>query len=402
MRLADGVRAVALVSWMVLTAMSCTTDVELCRMGSHPHSGGVSFSYAFDADEDATDSMFVIANRIVNRRLSAMVVSSATGDGKFLLGGTEASADTVAAGDSTAAAALSSFDLPVGDYRFMTFNLDTTELKYDDLYRFIARGDTDMGMDEIYVEYRSYDKEEPGLRETLPDWQDYNPYSGYIQPNMRSVLLDTVAAPISVGRHLSCHFRPVPKTQNIDLYFNIQKKEGAAPFIVDSVMGEISGLPYRIRLVTGDLDISKTYKMMFRMDCVDASGAHIDDTYSASSVRCHGNINVPGLVPGRSADVTTGPGIMQVIIYVHTTNPADSAETLVKKLQGKINLYNTLRDARLIDYTDDMSFVRRTASHGVLNIKANLIIDGETIIENPDNDWGIDSWISCSDIVVDI
>ena len=82
----------------------------------------------------------------------------------------------------------------------MTFNLDTTELKYDDLYRFIARGDTDMGMDEIYVEYRSYDKEEPGLRETLPDWQDYNPYSGYIQPNMRSVLLDTVAAPVSVGR----------------------------------------------------------------------------------------------------------------------------------------------------------------------------------------------------------
>ena len=115
MRLADGVRAVALVSWMVLTAMSCTTDVELCRMGSHPHSGGVSFSYAFDADEDATDSMFVIANRIVNRRLSAMVVSSATGDGKFLLGGTEASADTGAAGDSTAAAALSSFDLPVHD-----------------------------------------------------------------------------------------------------------------------------------------------------------------------------------------------------------------------------------------------------------------------------------------------
>ena len=87
---------------------------------------------------------------------------------------------------------------------------------------------------------------------------------------------------------------------------------------------------------------------------------------------------------------------------MHTTNPADPAETLVKKLQGKINLYNTLRDARLIDYTDDMSFVRRTASHGVLNIKANLVIDGETIIENPDNDWGIDSWISCSDIVVDI
>ena len=88
--------------------------------------------------------------------------------------------------------------------------------------------------------------------------------------------------------------------------------------------------------------------------------------------------------------------------FGYADNPDAPGETLRKKIQGKINLFNTLRQARLTDYTDDLSYVRRTADHGVLDIKAELVIDGETIIENSDNTGGIDNWMPCDDIVVDI
>lgn len=472
MRLKDTLRTLMASAGTALMAASCSVDVDLCTDPFHPHSAEVSYGFSFADGTAAPDSMFIIANRVVARRVSAMTVSSATGRGYFVQGAIEGinepeepapgdssggdtppedieistegggegqpggsdasvggaassrqaglpdsspgddldgegdpSGGTDAGGDASAEEpadqSLASFRLPVGDYRFMAFNMDTTELIYDDVMAYLA-GDGAMGMGELCVDYRTYSKDDPELRKALPAWQDYNPYAGFMQPDMRPLLVDTVAASLAQGQRLACRFAPGTMSQNVDIYFTITKKADAEPFVVDSVMGEISGLPVRINLARGDLDISRTCKMMFRTGLVAADGPPLADSYAAQSVRCHANIDVPGIVPGSAPDVSTGPGIMQVIIFVHAANPADPSAVLTKKIQGKINLYNTLREARLTDYTDDGMHVRRTAEHGVLDINAELVIDGETIIENADNEQGIDSWLPCDDIVVDI
>ena len=459
---------------LALVAASCTVDVELCTGAYHPHSAEVSYNFAFDTDADVPDSMFVVANRVVARRMAIMKVGTADGKGSFLLGemeeppATQQPGDGTAGGDETPGAnpgggeggapdggeaqpdggvspqwarfvaqavgdgtqagsaesggdapdggtegggaqgggsgsdadegPLTWFRVPVGSYRFLTFNMDTTEFIYDDVLQYIS-GDDSMSMGDLYLEYRVYAKDEPGLRETIPGWQDYNPYAGYIQPDICAFCVATTTTELASGQRFRCNFRPDLVSQNVDVYFNIQKARGSAPFAIDSVVAEISGLPYRMNIVNGYLDISRTNKMMFRMGFVGGS-----DSYSTQAVRCHANINIPGIVPGASTDVNTGPGIMQVIIYASAANPDDpDGRPLTKKIQGKINLYNTLREARLTDYTDDFKFVKRTSAHGTLDIKADLVIDGNQILESPDNDGGIDSWIGCdSDFEVDI
>ena len=456
MRLNDNILRMAAAALSAMAMASCTVDVDLCSDPIHPHSAEVAYSFDFGGVEGAPDTMIVVANRVVNRRISAMNVSTATGSGRFIVGelpavpvapgqgdgegetpggdgeevtpgGGEDTPDGGEAtpggedetpggeeetpggegetpsegGDAPGSEELSEFRLPVGTYRFLTFNMDSTEYIYTDVVKFLAGSDS-VAMGDLYIEYRSYPKNDPDLRGTIPDWQDYNPYAGYIQPDLRPLFVATAGADLAHGQRRQCRFAPRVTSQLVDVYFDITKYEGGTPFIVDSVVAEISGLPYRVNLVNGNLDIRRTNKMMFRMGLVDAGGNPQPDTYAATSATCHASISVPGIVPGSSTDVNTGPGIMQVMIFMHSENPDDPSEPLHKMVQGKINLFNTLREARLTDYTDDMRFVRRTCDHGELDINAPLIIDGDAIQESPDNDGGLDAWRACDDIVVDI
>ena len=456
MRLNDNILRMAAAALSAMAMASCTVDVDLCSDPIHPHSAEVAYSFDFGGVEGAPDTMIVVANRVVNRRISAMNVSTATGSGRFIVGelpavpvapgqgdgegetpggdgeevtpgGGEDTPDGGEAtpggeeetpggeeetpggegetpsegGDAPGSEELSEFRLPVGTYRFLTFNMDSTEYIYTDVEKFLAGSDS-VAMGDLYIEYRSYPKNDPDLRGTIPDWRDYNPYAGYIQPDLRPLFVATAGADLAHGQRRQCRFAPRVTSQLVDVYFDITKYEGGTPFIIDSVVAEISGLPYRVNLVNGNLDIRRTNKMMFRMGLVDAGGNPQPDTYAATSATCHASISVPGIVPGSSTDVNTGPGIMQVMIFMHSENPDDPSEPLHKMVQGKINLFNTLREARLTDYTDDMRFVRRTCDHGELDINAPLIIDGDAIQESPDNDGGLDAWRACDDIVVDI
>ena len=509
MRLNDNILRMAAATLSAMAVASCTVDVDLCGDPIHPHSAEVAYSFDFGGIDGEPDTMIVVANRVVNRRISAMNVSTATGSGRFIIGelpappvvpepgdgegetpdgegeettpgggedtpgggedtpgGGEDTPDggettpggdgsEVAIGGGEAATRVgedaageggettpggeeetpgegettpgegedtpgeggedtpgegedasggeqhAEFRLPVGTYRFLTFNMDTTEYIYTDVEKFLAGSDS-VAMGDLYIEYRSFSKNDPGLRGTIPDWQDYNPYAGYIQPDLRPLFVATAGADLTHGQQWQCRFAPKVTSQIVDVYFDITKYEGGTPFIIDSVVAEISGLPYRVNLVNGNLDIRRTNKMMFRMGLVDAGGNPQPDTYAATSATCHASISVPGIVPGSSTDVNTGPGIMQVMIFMHSENPDDPSEPLHKMVQGKINLFNTLREARLTDYTDDMRFVRRTCDHGELDINAPLIIDGDAIQESPDNDGGLDAWRACDDIVVDI
>ena len=71
---------------LALVAASCTVDVELCTGAYHPHSAEVSYNFAFDTDADVPDSMFVVANRVVARRMAIMKVGTADGKAVFTLG----------------------------------------------------------------------------------------------------------------------------------------------------------------------------------------------------------------------------------------------------------------------------------------------------------------------------
>jgi hypothetical protein len=169
------------------------------------------------------------------------------------------------------------------------------------------------------------------------------------------------------------------------------------PFIVDSVKAEISGVPSRMNISNGYMDISKTHKMLLDVDFIDGAGEVMEDSAKCTYLRCRSKINVPTIVNAESTKMTTGPGIMQLIIYTHL-----EGEAKTNVIQTKINLYNTLSKAKLYSFVDEHRYVKRRISGTTLGVTANLTINAKKLSENGDNSGGLDQWTSEGDIDIEL
>jgi len=288
------------------------------------------------------------------------------------------------------------FQIIPGFYKFITFNLDTTELIYQDVAEYLSATETPATMRDLCVEYKRYAYHDPQLRGTVNFWKDYNLYGdgkNYIQPDITPIYYDTIPNErITRETQSTLTFRPGLLTQNIDIRFKIRKKVDVVPFVIDSVYADISGIPYRVNLSNDFIDIKQTCKMMFRNYLEDANGNRITDTETNTELRCHGNIDVLSLVNAHDSTMVKGPGVMQVMIFVRGFHP----------IRGKINLYHCIRRANLMDDMGDGLWARKRKNHGVLEIDSDMIID-ERLILTDDGDGGLDRWISMGeeDIVID-
>ena len=418
----------------VLLLASCDSGVELCEDKYHPHSTAVKFDYDWgDIDgENRPDSMFVVANRVINHWKCAMIIGMADLKGRYVHNAPsdmDETDDTVNSdgssdndsgvdpdgssdndsdagsedeegtdGDDTS---FDEFKIRSGYYKLITFSVGAAELKEENIMAYITDDSQSSKFQELNIEYKTYGKNDSVFKKSVSveNWEDYNPYKGYMISDVRPVFFDTTTVmeiPANIVREHK--FRPVPVTQSIDIRFEIKKALGTVRFRIDSVWAEISGVPKIINLSRGYLDITNTCKMMFRCECsVSGKKDKPDDYNNRDNIECRAMIDVPSIVSSTSHDMVTGPGIMQVLIYASTEDGE------YKKFQGKINLYNTLKKSNLYSKTEDGRHAVRNGIRGALDIRVNLVINGRDILEDPDNNGGIDRWQKCEgDFNVDI
>ncbi len=396
----------------VLTFISCT-EVETCPDRPHPHYSSVKYEFIWDDDGyEKPDSMYVIAYRVVNRWKCSMVVDAQTGNGHYLFnaytgkpiipetdtpegGGTSGGEDLPPMARAAGSEGIDIFNIRTGDYKFAVFNMDEEEFIFEDVDEYITSDDPDKHLQDLYVQYKSLDRDDPNLHGVVKGWVDYNPYAKFIQPDVHPIYVDSLTTHYvhREGVRL-CQFHPKRLTQDIDIYFNIKKINDGTPFKIDSVRAEMAGIPHRINLANGYFDITQTRKMMFSPKMSTLEGALIPDgenEYDFNTIRCHKMLSVPAIVHNNSENLVTGPGIMQVMIFLTAID--ENGEERHKKIQGKINLYNTLAAAELVKFSDDGLYATRTRQHTVLDIKVDIEMNGSSIIENADNGSGLDIWI---------
>lgn len=408
--------------------VACKTDVDLCYESSHPHRAEVEFTYTWDEGVLRPDSMCVLANRIIGQWKSSMVVGTNTTPVIGYYFSTDIIPENYISDefreylDSATIANLlyGGFDFPVskfivrnGEYKFITFNMDTTAFAYDKLMDYmLSPANEGRRLQDLNMEYKTYSKEnnKGALRSLIASWTDYNPYADYIQPEMNPIYFDTTqVVRVETDVVAKVSFHPQPLTQNIDIYFNIKKDVSGVPFVIDSVRAEVSGIPKSINLSNGYLDIEHTAKMMFRMDmCAPFNLTAVPpfeikkeaDQLTKQAVGCHANIDVTGVVRNASDYVYSGPGIVQVMIWTHAKDPQTGLISR-KKMQGKINIYKTLGKSDLLKEAPDGKHMIRKSKHGNIVIQANIEIDGSKI-KRSDNTSVLDNWIPCDQVDVDI
>lgn len=288
------------------------------------------------------------------------------------------------------------FKMAPGTYKFVAFNRDETELIYDEIDRFVKSNKSATRFQDLTLEYKRYSYKDKNLKGMLADWRDYNNYDdsrNYIQPDITPIYYDTIS-PADINKNVLREyvFKPVLLTQNIDIRFRIRKEIDEIPFTIDSIYADISGIPYKVNLSNNQVDASTTCKMMFHVDLEDEKGTKIADSDDNPLLVCHGNIDVLSVVNAPDSIVGRGPGIMQVMVFIHDRQP----------VYAKINLYHPIGRANLYSITEDGFHIRRTRESGTIEIISNLLIDGNLTIGS-DGD-GLEQWkpTSDDDIIIDV
>ncbi|MBQ8158669.1 MAG: hypothetical protein IJ081_06585 [Prevotella sp.] len=411
---------------ILIAAITACTEVDLCEEAEHPHRAHVIFKYQWnDDDTRLPDSMVIAAVRIMNLWKCGIICNHRTDSGRYIVNApltipTWADPETyyptppppppsgyiqVEAGNpeppatETAApkpdAIYQHFALREGTFKFLTLNKDAQEVIIDPIYQYLAAGNEDMQTTDITVSYRTYALGDPALRTISHEpWSDvHNPGFPYIQPGAAPVYFDTVLFHniYKGGQENRIDFRPKRVTQTIDLYVGIGKKNSAVKCRIDSVLCELSGIPIKMAVVNGYLDISRTAKTLFWTDFVDTDHQPIPgDTYTSDTCVVHANIDATSIVSPHSTSEVTGPGILVLCIY--TTALDSEGNTKTKRYMARINMYHSLQKAQLMHITDDQQHIYRTAEHGVVNVKTTIKIEAADIVTNSDENGGFDPW----------
>jgi hypothetical protein len=192
---------------------------------------------------------------------------------------------------------------------------------------------------------------------------------------------------------------PIKLTQRVVMQFPLKKMiTDSTQFRVDSMIIEMAGIPAVIYPYSNKMNVTKTYKMLSNATLTNAITGTSSDKLANDSLLCRVSMDVSGIVYGPTENEVSGPGIMQVILF--TTGIRSDGNTQHKIIEGKINLYNPLRKAHLLDYEYGTTFATQATKYAFININTTLTLDSNSILRNSDGDWGIGAWIPCGDKVI--
>ena len=387
--------------------------VDLCESKVHTHLGNVSVVYDWKeiADSLRPDSMLLLVNRVKDSHHVGYVTgpeSSVGGRYRFGKMSTEGE----------------SLQVFAGDYVVYAFNSDVD--KKDKIYRFeyldeYADGQHlgEVSMNHIAIAYVGRELSEMRAKGYLysEDWYTVNPGVDYITSgiapiyyatNERNDSTQVFTFGVQVGKESKVTLSPKKMTQDVTFSFPVYAEKQV---VIDSVIAEISGVPHKMNLKSGELYIDTIYKMLFKME-VDAENAEdemfavnaADDAYA--KYECRSTISVLGLLPNKKAGGCVGAGILQVCLYASMDNGEGVMESMNPQYAW-IDLHNTIKKANLVikkertDKPKEKYYIQNPReAQGVpyndsLRIEDSRLIfaaDG-LVVETKSKDESVDSWV---------
>lgn len=397
-----------LLYWCVLLScvlfVGCSTDVELCY-DVHPHRTLLDFQFQWN-EKDAMkkpDSMHVVAIRLVNSiRYDYRVTSHESNNtGVLLYPAEEQVKDTLFDELGNVTDVQDRIWARSGDYQFIAFD-SKQYLQTNSGLEDLESGEGGSLYDGLTFSYKTLSLEDCLKHVGLPVWQDFNTYSNYILNDKSSIYYGTVARQ-TIPMHQSTDnskvavkIEPRLITPNIYFVFNVEKESGV---VIDSIWGEISGIPETFDFSNGLLSLDKTNKMLFRLNYNELPT--YQDSLTVSRLQNTGMISATSIVPSYSQRLTTGPGILNLAVYTHVQT--DDGKMKGKVFRVCINLYNTLNQSGLLVWNEQ----KQTYVQGALNrdyylrITSPLRIGKDRILNNED-DITLDIWKELGRIDIDI
>lgn len=157
--------------------------------------------------------------------------------------------------DSTATE-LTEMDILNGEYYVMTFNRNINNFNIDQIKEFVVS--EEISMKELIASSPAVSQEH--LDEVFGEkMADFNPLYGFIF-DVGPLYLDVKKQTVQPDLSGEIVLNPHTLTQNLTFEINVQVEEGVE---IRSILGEISGVPGEIELMSGYVSDSTTYRVLF-------------------------------------------------------------------------------------------------------------------------------------------
>ena len=425
----------ALYMLCMVSLFSCV-KVDLCTAEEHPHTGNLKVVYHWPEDGFShPDSMLVLVNRIVNTRRVGYVTGKETSvGGRYRFGKVYQNEDAAVSGG------LERYPLQLGagEYQVFAFNNDIADINKGDSgmdsiadYRFDKIEEYSdgqhigtVGIRDLAISYVGRELTDPGLYLYGKDWVDNNDYGTkyiatevkpiYRATNKRDELTQEYTVSIRANEKVEIDLYPQKITQDITFAFPVYTECAAGidedlQVKIDSIIAEISGIPHKMMLYSGELSVDTTYKMLFKMGMDEENAKEVmlkveKDGHSVNKkfikTECMSTISVIGLVTNKDTTALYGPGILQLCIYAHASEYKDGIKVdKTKTLYSKIRMYNIINNANLLIRNEFGKIVQNPGAYEELPRTDTLRIDDirvklmrDEVLNASDDDNPIDNW----------
>lgn len=315
---------------------SCNPDVELCS-GDHPHRAQVVFRFVGNqyVSEDPGE-----LNLFLERARHHMLINGdwATATGTFT---PTIALDPVYSSEGD-------LYVPTGEWR--TVALSSKYLDTDvDIAKALSLGEV-LGDKWWSCQTMKY---EELLKGEFSYWHDRNTYSDYIAalddiPVLLANASFTVDEYASKSSVIEVPLSFTPVTQIVHINIPISTEDG---IVVDALTAEVSGICGSMLLDSRQVDISKTYKVVFNTDIVQGTPTVARGTFYPI-----------GIVSPQSSALITGPGILSVMVNIHFT---DGGEVKTRTLEASLNMMSLIGNnpsvladekGRVFQTTDELTY----------------------------------------------
>lgn len=355
---------------LMLLCSGCNPDVELCY-GDHPHRAQIVFEISDNQyAKTAPEQLMLFLER---SRHHMQINGEWRTEAKTFSPITDLEETYCRDGRLYA---------PSGEWR-----LAALSSKYIDL---IDRNDINLTLsrmlDEMWIEHKSMSYVD------LPTgrfryWHDRNSYSGYLAAlDNTPVLLGDGAFSIdeyaSEADVTTVPVKFTPITQEVHVNIPISTDAG---IVVDSLTAEMSGICGRIQISTREVNIEKTYKVIFPTEIKAGNPTMACGTFFAT-----------GIVSPSSRALITGPGILSVMVFIHYEDNDGLRKT--RTLEASVNMFSQISKSPSV-LADDNGRVFQAAEELTYNIPVLMHLSRNKVTSI--GDAALEQWVDQTQIDVD-
>lgn len=294
--------------------------------------------------------------------------------------------------DATATTTSNALQLHGGEYNIFVVNKRTTVLEssgeeaadnftIENLTNYLHNNEMSFGDLRLQQKTMGTDKPEIVKGNDLSDFNSDYEYLQMVSTPIYYSLLKGVDVGSNENPTLTFDMQPI--SQEVTINFSIRAPQSIH---IDAPLLEMSGICGRFNIAEACLDTTQLYRVALQVNTGDDFQAQAISGTDSIRYACSAHFYTLGVVPGRSSEPLTGPGVIHIAVpATYTTTDANgNTVTNERYIYAGINVHDEVIEKQITEERDGNLYLRYSDEAVVIDISTALIV-GTSQVESDES-----------------